>query len=187
MELDTFIHSYKPVKPGSVNNEVIQKYKNVFPESLIELWQECGFGKYNNGLIEICHPADYSETLETWLGKKVDIYFPVAISGFGCLFYYRKLTESEEDVCLLEPHYRKVFVCTWSLNDFFNNYLCDANIVNTVLRNDLFRQSIEKFGLLNENEIFFFAPALAIGGAEEIKYVEKGNSQVHLHFLSKLF
>ena len=45
---------------------------------------------------------------------------------------------------------------------------------------------IEKFGTLKKNEIFYFAPALVIGGAEEIKYVDKGNSQVHLHLLFQL-
>jgi hypothetical protein len=186
MELNTFINCYKPVKRGSVNEEVIQKYEHDFPSNYITLWKEYGFGKYNRGLIEICHPDDFKETLATWLGKKVDTYFPVAISGFGCLFYYRKLAGMEEDVCLLDPHYRKIDVCTWNLEDFFNIYLCDREIINNVLRKNLFLKSLDKFGLLKENEIFYFEPALAAGGAEKIAYVRKGNSQVHLHLLFHL-
>ena len=186
MILDPFLHHYTPFESIPADQEVIRKYESIIPVALIELWKNHGLGKYNDGILEICNPSEYQDTLWTWLGKEVDTYVPIALSGFGCLFYYRKLTESDEDVCILNPHYRKISVCTWSLVDFFNTYLCNADIISTILKKDLFQQATEKFGILKQNEIFYFAPALVIGGAEDIKYVDKGIGKVHLHLLFQM-
>lgn len=57
---------------------------------------------------------------------------------------------------------------------------------NNFCRVDLFQEASAKHGGLAENEIFFFAPALAFGGAESIQYVEKGNAVVHQHLLFEM-
>ncbi len=44
------------------------------------------------------------------------------------------------------------------------------------MRVDLFQEISVKHGGLAENEIFFFAPALAFGEAESIQYIEKENA-----------
>jgi hypothetical protein len=41
-------------------------------------------------------------------------------------------------------------------------------------------------GTLRHNEVFFFVPALALGGGENIKYVKKGDANVHQHLLFDL-
>ena len=50
----------------------------------------------------------------------------------------------------------------------------------------LFQEASAKYGGLAENEIFFFAPALAFGGAESIPYIEKGDAVVHQHLLFEM-
>ena len=50
----------------------------------------------------------------------------------------------------------------------------------------LFQEAFAKHGGLSENEIFFFAPALAFGGTESIQYIEKGNAVVHQHLLFEM-
>ena len=47
----------------------------------------------------------------------------------------------------------------------------------------VFDEAKAKFGVLPLNEIYFFAPALVTGGAEEIKYVNKGDAAVHQSIL----
>ena len=184
--LNDFLKEFTPVKVSTIDPEIICQFKDVLPSGLIDLWKINGFGKYNNGFIEIINPNDYFNTLYTWLGKRVDNYIPIAISGFGDLFYYRKLTEKDEDVCFLNPHYRKIDTCTWDLNSFFNKYLCDLGIQKEVLRKDLFDESVSKLGGLENAEIFFFVPALALGGGESIKYIKKGNCSIHLDILFQI-
>jgi len=94
-------------------------------------------------------------------------------------FYFRKLSDSENDVCLLDVHYRETVVCMDSYEEFFKGYILDEGIRKDVLREDLYKTAVEKLGKLAYEEIFFFKPALCLGGGEDIKYVTKGNGAVH--------
>ena len=112
-----------------VSESIIEKYKEKVPDLLIDLWKSDGFGKYNNGVIEIINPQDYESILWTWLGQEVENYVPFAISGFGELFYYRKLTETDEDVCMIDIQYRKIETIVWSLESFFEDFLDRKSVV----------------------------------------------------------
>ncbi|MNJ91997.1 GAD-like domain protein [compost metagenome] len=161
------------------SEEIIQKYQEKIPESLIEIWKTSGFGKYNDGLIEFVNPADFEDNLWTWLGREVPNYVPFAISGFGELFYYRKLTETDEDVCLIDIQYRKIETLVWSMEDFLDSFLCDEEDRNMWLRENLFKDALAKNGKTEKHEVYTFTPILAFGGAEEVAYLQKGNAQVY--------
>jgi hypothetical protein len=186
MQLDEFTTKYKPTDAIIANDELVKRYSEKVPSALIELWKTKGFGKYNDGIIEIVNPEDFKGDLERTLGKEVPNYVPIAIGAFGDLFYYRKLSDTEEDVCLFDPHFRKIHVCCWSLTEFFNAFLCDEEIINRNLSKALFEAATKKLGKLKNGEIFFFTPALALGGTPTIEYVDKGNCHVHLEILFQL-
>lgn len=162
-----------------VSEEIIKEYKEKVPSLLIDIWKEHGFTKYNQGLIELINPKDYEESLSTWLGRKVDNYVPFAITAFGELIYYRKLTETDEDVCMIDMQYRKIENLIWGLDLFFEDFLLDNEERKEWLREDLFNSAIKEEGELQRNEAFTFTPILAMGGATETKYLEKGNAQVY--------
>ena len=125
-------------------------------------------------------------SLYTWLGGQDFNKIPIMVSAFGDIFYYRKLEKNENDVSLLNIHYRKIDVCTYSYQEFFDKYIIDASIKENVLRQNLYNESVNTLGNLKHSEIFFFVPALVIGGAEEIKYVKKGDANVHQQVLFEL-
>ena len=87
---------------------------------------------------------------------------------------------------MLDIHYRKVEVCGYSYQEFFEGYILDENVKENVLRRTLFNEATAKLGALAVNECFFFVPALVIGGAEDIKHVQKGDANVHQHLLFEL-
>lgn len=47
------------------------------------------------------------------------------------------------------------------------------------LRESLFKEGIVDQGMLTKHEVFTFTPILALGGAEEAKYLIKGKAQVY--------
>lgn len=163
----------------SVPKSVIEEYKEKVPESLIVIWKSDGFGKYNNGLIELINPKEFEPSLWTWLGREVANYVPFAISGFGELFYYRKLTETDEDVCMIDIQYRKIETIVWNLDSFFEDFLTNEKDREEWLRETLFDKAIKEQGSLEKNEVFTFSPVLALGGGMETKYLKKGNAQVY--------
>ena len=162
-----------------VSDNFIEEYKDKVPLFLVQLWKSDGFGKYNNGLIELINPKGFEPTLWTWLGREAENYVPFAISGFGELFYYRKLTETDEDVCMIDIQHRKIETIVWNLESFFEDFLTVEANRKEWLREALFKKAIAEQGHLDKNEIFTFTPILAIGGAMETKYLKKGNAQVY--------
>ena len=48
---------------------------------------------------------------------------------------------------------------------------------------ELFEEAKKSKGILKKEEIYFFAPALIAGGAEELKYVDKGDAAIHHEIL----
>lgn len=178
--LENFKKEFKPAAdciPASA--EILDVYKNKVPESLIEIWKTSGFGKYNDGLIEFVNPADFEDILWTWLGREVSNYVPFAISGFGELFYYRKLTDQDEDVCLVDIQYRKIETLVWSMEDFLDDFLPNVVERKLWLREDLFKKAVSQYGKTAKNEVFTFVPILAMGGSDKIEYIQKGNAQVY--------
>ncbi|KAG4098425.1 GAD-like-domain-containing protein [Neocallimastix lanati (nom. inval.)] len=189
-EEDFFSFFVKNFKPGNdlikPNEDIIKKLESIVPQQLVKFWKEYGFGNYGDGIIKVINPFDYTESLYTWLGGEDKNKVPIMLTAFGDIFYYRKITDTEDDVCLLDIHYKNINVCSYSFSEFFEDYLLDEDIQNDILRKPLFLEAKEKEGELKLNEIFLFTPALAIGGAEELKYIKKGDAAVHQNLLLQL-
>lgn len=178
--MEKFKNAYKIAENSiPVTAEIISAYKDKVPEMLLDLWKSDGFGKYNKGTIELINPKEYEPVLWTWLGREVENYVPFAITGFGELFYYRKLTETDEDVCIIDIQFRNIETLNWSLESFFEDSLPEEEFREYWLREELFKNAITELGELAPNEIFTFTPVLAVGGAEEVQHLKKGNAQVY--------
>lgn len=163
----------------------MNQFKDRLPAEWLEFWKIYGFGNYGNGLLKVIDPNDYMHNLYSWLGEENPTRIPIMITGFGNILYYRKLTDTEYDVCLLDIHYRRINVCAYSFEEFMG-FITDEEVIETLLDKELFEQAIEKCGHLEENEIVFFAPALAYGGSESIEYIQKGDGAVHQHLLFEM-
>ena len=178
--IEKFTKVYAPSENcAKASPELLEAYKGRVPEALLNLWKTHGFGKYGNGLLEIVNPKDFEPTLWTWLGREVDTYVPIAISAFGELFYYRKLTDTDEDVCIVDIQYRKIETLAWGLDLFFEDFLLDKEMREEWLREKLFNEAMLKEKQLAPNEVFTFAPVFAMGGKAELKYLKRGNAQVY--------
>ncbi|WP_375580443.1 T6SS immunity protein Tdi1 domain-containing protein [Marivirga tractuosa] len=170
----------------AISDDIIKAYEAKVPPYLIDLWKSKGLGRYSNGLIELINPKDFEPTLWTWLGREVENYVPFAISSFGELFYYRKLTEEDEDVCMIDIQYRQVEVVEWSLESFFEDFLTDKENREEWLRETLLNKAIAQHGHLAKNEVFTVTPILTLGGEMKLEYLKKGNAQVYLDIVFQL-
>ncbi len=166
------------------DEKTISFFKDKLPEDLISFWKQYGFGNYGNGMIKVINPEWYGEELGIWLGRANDwSRIPILISGFGDIYYYRRISDTDEDVSVVDIHYRRIQVCTdyvsYSLKFFFEDYITNDEYTEPILRKNLFKAAIEKLDYLLVDEVFFFVPALIFGGAEDIQYIEKGTANVH--------
>ena len=194
--LETFIATHKPSpKNTRASAETIAFYRGVLLDSLLELWQTTGFGFYGDGLIQVINPDDYKEILWAWLLRDEDMTrLPIALSAFGDIFYYRNLNdednedddETHEDVSFLDPHTPESGCTVWSLNDFFNEWICDSEIIEKFLDKDMLKAATEKHGELEENQIFTFVPALKLGGRRSAEHIDRCDAKCQLDVLLQL-
>lgn len=182
-----FIRVFEPsdelVKP---REDELKQFEDILPSELLHFWKEYGFGNYGNGIIKVINPLDYMENLYEWLGKEDFSKLPILVTGFGDVFYYRKLSEEDEDICLLNIHYRNIIVCSYSLEEFFKSYIVDECNLSNVLRKELFNQAYVIKGVLKQNDIYFFVPALIVGGKESVESIDNGDANIHQHILFEL-
>ena len=156
------------------------------PKVLLDFWREHGFGNYGNGLIKVIDPSKYMASFYTWLGRNDFDKIPILVTAFGDIFYYRKLSETDNDISLLNIHHRRISVCTYGLEEFFEKFIVNDDVAKEVLKEDLFNEAILSKGDLAFEDIFFFTPALILGGGEDIKYIDKGDCFTHQQVLFQL-
>lgn len=185
--IDNFVKIYTPGKELAKPDEALLNFaEQMLPPEIVYLWQEYGFGDYGDGLIKVVDPRDYMQSLYSWLGGQDFHKIPIMVSAFGDIFYYRKLDEEENDVSMLNIHYRKIEVCAYSYVGFLKRFITDPEVMENVLRKSLFDQATAKLGALKHDEAFFFVPALVLGGGEDIKYVSKGDANTHQQLLLQI-
>lgn len=169
-------------------------YAGKLPDALLRLWREVGRGSYGGGLLFLTDPAAWEETLSAWLLGNIEGRYLIARSAFGDLFYYRDKGLHEvggetirvEDVSRLDPHRPHAEVCAWSLEAFFDDYLCTPEAPAEALRKPLFDAAVARLGRPTGDDGFFFVPALVLGGSGSAKSIDKGNMMVHLHILVQM-
>ncbi len=185
--LETFLKHFPPTKVSKPSDTLIQKYQETAPSFLINIWTEHGIGKYGNGIIELINPEEYEPLLWTWLGKLAPNYIPIGITAFGDLFYYRKLTDTEEDVCVINIQTKQIETLVWSAADFFTTFLTETETKDSLLDEPIFVQACAKFGALQNGDIYTYAPFLASGGSKSIDNLNIGSCLVYHDILLQFY
>ncbi|WP_315081754.1 T6SS immunity protein Tdi1 domain-containing protein [uncultured Clostridium sp.] len=54
------------------------------------------------------------------------------------------------------------------------------------MKKELFAQSYDSKGCLKPNDIYFFVPAIILGGKESVESIDKGDASVHQSLLFQL-
>ena len=85
---------------------------------------------------------------------------PFAITPFGTLLFYRKLTATDEDVATLNPVTRSTSILSWDAVDFFNSVLSDADFVDEFIRPDMLEKAQCEAGPLAAGEVYYVDPTL---------------------------
>ncbi|MDR2422455.1 MAG: DUF1851 domain-containing protein [Deltaproteobacteria bacterium] len=185
---EKFIKAFTPPKYAiKLQHHLITYFEGILPAEIFKFWGSYGFGDYANGLIKVVNPIEYADPLYEWLGAEDPSKVPILVTGFGDIFYYRKLSDfGDEDVCFLDIHHRNIDICAYSLKDFFESFIVNKSKANNLLKSTLFKKAVLKKGILQFEEIYYFVPALILGGKEDIKHVDKGNGVTHQSLLFQM-
>lgn len=143
--------------------ELLGKYEGRLPAAMLELWRKHGLGLYGRRQICLIDPDAWQATLDRWIvapPQDAVVRVPFAITPFGTLLVYRKLTATDEDVATLNPVTRSTSILSWDVVDFFNSVLSDPDSVDEFIRPDMLETAQREAGPLADGEVYYVDPML---------------------------
>ncbi|MCT9253865.1 type VI secretion system immunity protein, TaeI family [Acinetobacter baumannii] len=194
-DIDYFYEKYgQPIDKVEVTEDIIKKYRDKLPESILEQWQLFGFAGYLNGLYWITNPDDYAEVIYDWLEETPllddDVYHVLARSAFGKLLIWGERSFNRYYILTMEGVLYDYGVRDQEADfygeDFF--FFSTKDSLDHIDKNGkkLFDRAVKKLGVLKADEMYAFEPALALGGEESLTYLSKVNLPVHMKLLKQV-
>jgi hypothetical protein len=163
--------------------ELIEKYRERLPEYMIKVWKTFGFGSYANGLFFVTSPEPFESIIDIYFGKEHK-YTVICHSSFGDLLIW---DNEQPSIISLNANTGKGvrMVDDGNINSFFK-YGMNNDGFYEVHRYDLHLKAVEKFGQLEEDQVFAFVPALALGGAEKLENIKVSQLREYLAIIAEL-
>src|SRR5712691_3461504 len=175
----------------AVPESSIERYRGKLPDQLLTYWKENGWCGYADGLFWTVDPHEYEPVLEAWIGNtpfmEQDAYHLIARSAFGYLYFFGEKTGS--NLQIVAPDAQAIWERQGAsdLNResraFFGSRSrngCDFSDVNG---ERLFAPVLKKLGRLKHDEMYGFAPALALGGPATLDHLQTVKAVEHLVLL----
>jgi len=168
----------------NATGEVIEKYKGVLPNALLDEWRDYGWCAYANGNLWLVNPDDYADALQEWLpdwchGEDLPVVF--ARGPFGEL-----LVSYQDVVGQLNVHHGRYIEIGADVETFLE-FSLDKGYVAEALVASLAKRVRKRIGALASDEMYTFVPALALGGTHSASSAEKVKILPQLSILSQLF
>ncbi|MHC1655186.1 GAD-like domain-containing protein [Stenotrophomonas maltophilia] len=157
LTLHRFVKTHPPSRQVSpAPRELVSAYEGILPASLLDLWRRKGLGFYGDLQLALIDPRPWQSVLDRWIVSPPDTVrrIPFALTPFGTLLYYRKLTETDEDVAYIDPLSKKTGDLAWSLDDFFNTFLCEREALESLIPTAMVRSAREECGALAPGEVY---------------------------------
>jgi len=149
--------------PGAV----LEKYKELVPSEIIDIWQQYGFGSFKNGFLKTINPDEYIGILENaYAGSNVSI--PIFATGMGDIIVW----DNNEMMMLVNFGKKQLKGLTKKVDNFFlslsSQMYCDDRLF---WKN--YPKAVALYGEPAYEECFGYVPLLGLGGAEKVKNLQK--------------
>lgn len=164
------------IKETDVDERLINKYKGIVPDEMIEFWGKYGFGSLVNGYLKSVNPEEFKEVL---LEGSVRYQNSVVLfsTSMGDLIIW-----SDNYVRMLNFRYGVVETILFKFDFFFQN-VADEYFRDKYMKWVPYAQVVSLYGLPKYNECFGYVPLLGIGGTEKVENLEKVKLMEHLQII----
>ncbi|SFF82114.1 hypothetical protein SAMN05518865_10532 [Duganella sp. CF458] len=180
-----------PIQKRHVPPSSVKRFRGKLPDQLLAYWEEHGWCGYADGLFWTVDPQEYEPVLEAWIGEtpfvENDAYHLIARSAFGELYFWGERTG--ESLRLFAPGSYCLPIESVFEEDELELGVRAFFSIRDREENDfaeMFVPALEKLGHLKHDEMYGFAPALALGGPSTLKNLTKVKAVEHLVILSQL-
>lgn len=180
MKLQPFAEA-NPPQDGTMPapRDLVDRLVGLLPDCLIELWRAHGLGIYGPRQLCLIDPTAWQSTLDRWIVSPEDEVrrTPIALTPFGKIVFHRKLTETDEDVAVLDPVERSMEVLTWDLAEFFNGFMTDPESADTLTSREMLDHARRQHGALEPGEVYETDPVLL--PAQVLRVSRQNGLQMH--------
>ena len=180
MKLQPFAEANPPQDDNMpAPQDLVDRFVGLLPDCLIELWRVHGLGTYGPRQLCLIDPTDWQAALDRWIVSPEDEVqrTPIALTPFGKIVFHRKLTETDEDVAVLDPVERSMEVLTWDLAEFFNDFMADPESADTLTSMEMLYHARRQHGALEPGEVYETDPVLL--PAQVLRFSRQNGLQMH--------
>ncbi len=168
------------IKETNVEEEIIQKYKDILPEEIIEVWEKFGFGSMMNGYLKLINPEDFQNLLiESYFRGNLSI--PIFATSFGDIITW----EENEYVGIVKYKSGTFNIILKKFKFFFKN-MSDKGFLDDTFDIEKYDEAVKKYGKLNYDECFGYVPLLGLGGNEKVENIKKVKIIEHVELITQL-
>ncbi|WP_316771538.1 GAD-like domain-containing protein [Pedobacter frigiditerrae] len=177
------------LKQEDVSIAIINKYKNILPEELIHIWENMGFGIFEDGFLQLVNPNEYDFVFQ-YIDKLLEPSIVWAITALGDLL----LWEGNENWTIAPDEGNRVklvnvrncssmvlgkmdFVLNRVLGDEYG--ITDKSYFNA----KPFLEIKNKMSKLQYSQCYGYVPALALGGSKSSKNLKIVDTKSYLNII----
>ena len=172
--LNDFVYS------GKVDENCIRKYSGKIPQVLMDIWREYGFGAFFGGYLRVINPDDYMDILKDSYFRG-DLSIPVLVTAFGDV-----ITWEEGKYTRIVRYRYNDFELMIGRFELFLKLPSDKGFLRRFFTLEDYAQAVEKCGELADDECFGYVPLLALGGKEDVEYLQKVKTKEHIAVITQL-
>ena len=171
-------HTY--VKHSDVPKEIIDKYKNMyqgqsyFPEELIWIWENMGFGVYEDGFLQIVNPDEYEFVFE-YIDKLLEPTVVWGVTALGNLLVWEGndnwtiAPDEGNRYSFIDVNELKDSVDSSRVDVFLNILVNDEEDLTEDFAAKPYLQIKGKLPKLEYGQCYGYVPALVLGGTKSNK------------------
>ena len=163
-------------KEKDMPKEVIEKYRNLVPKEMIEIWEKYGLGSFLSGYLRVINPDDYKELVEeTYFRGNVAI--PIFITAFADVVTW------EEDELIGMIEYKTLDVnAIWEGMDNFFELLSNKRFLEKNFELEMYNKALKLHGEVRYEDCYCFVPIIPVGG-KKIENLQKGKAFTHIEVI----
>ncbi|MFK8296145.1 T6SS immunity protein Tdi1 domain-containing protein [Capnocytophaga canimorsus] len=199
-DIEDFIARNKDtyIKVADVSQSIIDKYSNMFqgnsyfPKEVIWLWENMGFGIYENGYLQLVNPEEWDFVFE-YIDKILEPAVVIGITALGDILVWEG-----NDNWTIAPDEgnrmgffnvrnlsKKIKAQVWGYLEF------DADIKKGTPRQikefqtKPYLEMKDKLPKLEYGQCYGYVPALALGGSRSNKNLQVVDTKAYIHIIGQ--
>ena len=187
-------HTY--VKHSDAPKEVIEKYRNMyqgqsyFPEELIWIWENMGFGVYEDGFLQIVNPDEY-EFVFKYIDKLLEPTVVWGVTALGNLLVWEGndnwtiAPDEGNRYSFIDVNELKDSVDSSRVDVFLNILVNDEEDLTEDFAAKPYLQIKGKLPKLEYGQCYGYVPALVLGGAKSNKNLKVVDTKSYIDIIGQ--